>query len=105
MIDLRKGCTGVGRVFRRPGALVLTALILSLAGLRAALAGGWSLTGSLGTARYGHTATLLNTGQVLVAGGWGASGYLASSTTRFRGPGLPLLALWARPALSIRPPC
>jgi hypothetical protein len=31
--------------------------------------GKWSSTGSLNTARYNHTATLLNNGQVLIAGG------------------------------------
>jgi N-acetylneuraminic acid mutarotase len=31
--------------------------------------GRWILTGSLNTARYGHTATLLSNGKVLVAGG------------------------------------
>jgi hypothetical protein len=40
---------------------------------------GFVLTGSLNTARYGHTATLLNNGMVLIAGGESASGYLASA--------------------------
>ena len=39
----------------------------------------WSATGSLTTARYYHTATLLPNGKELVTGGIGASGYLVSA--------------------------
>jgi len=37
---------------------------------------GWSATGSLGTARGGHTATLLENGKVLVVGGDNKGGVL-----------------------------
>src|SRR5438067_851777 len=52
------------------------ALIQPCAGQR----GTWTPTGSLATARYGHTATLLPNGQVLVAGGFNDNiGPLASA--------------------------
>ena len=40
--------------------------------------GSWAFTGSLATARQGHTATLLKSGKVLVAGGIGG-GFLSSA--------------------------
>ena len=39
----------------------------------------WRATGNLGTARAFHTATLLQSGKVLVAGGQGTSGFLNSA--------------------------
>ncbi len=39
----------------------------------------WIETYSLGTARYGHTATLLSSGKVLVTGGVGTDGFLSSA--------------------------
>src|SRR5207253_132871 len=46
---------------------------------RAATPGQWEYTGSLNTGRSSHTATLLFDGRVLVAGGLGSSGVLASA--------------------------
>jgi hypothetical protein len=41
--------------------------------------GLWTVTGSMGSPRYGHTATLLPSGNVLVAGGFTGIGYLGSA--------------------------
>ncbi len=45
--------------------------------------GVWSLTGSMSTARYAHTATLLSNGNVLVAGGIDANGAPLASAELF----------------------
>ena len=57
--------------------------------------GTWTATGSLNTARYSHTATLLQNGMVLVAGGLDSNGIASRApncTTRRAGPGLPQAA-------------
>src|SRR5207253_1892173 len=41
--------------------------------------GDWTTTGSLNTARYNHTATLLPNGMVLVAGGFDTNGNALAS--------------------------
>jgi len=42
--------------------------------------GTWSSAGTLTTGRYGHTATLLPNGKVLIAGGWNSSSGFLKST-------------------------
>jgi hypothetical protein len=62
-------------------ALALALFILAAALPQAALAapGTWSLAPPLATARYGHTATLLPNGNVLVAGGENATDSVLAS--------------------------
>src|SRR5260370_28853634 len=54
-------------------------LVASTAPAFAQRSGTWTVTGSLSTARIKHSATLLQDGQVLAAGGVNATGFLTSA--------------------------
>ena len=62
-----------------PASLML-AMIFGLANISTGVVTGatWTATGSMVNPRYGHSATLLANGKVLVARGSGLSGYLGA---------------------------
>src|SRR5436190_1875396 len=74
--------TAMRRLIRaRVSWILLPTMALSLTSAQPATAvvQGWTPTGSMATARFWHTATPLPDGRVLVAGGYGSSGFLASA--------------------------
>jgi large repetitive protein len=73
MVKLKGSLSGNCRVFRLTAVFVLVILLLCMTlPQTVAAAGTWAASGSLVTGRYGHTATRLLNGKVLVAGGRGA---------------------------------
>jgi hypothetical protein len=72
-----RGCRGFVAVV---ACAIVGVLLLAPAALAA---GTWSATGSLNTARFEHTATLLPGGEVLVAGGQGSNGLALASAELF----------------------
>ena len=54
--------------------------------------GAWTSIGSLSSARYRHTASLLSNGKVLVAGGWGVGGISPLSSAELYDPHV---GIWA----------
>jgi hypothetical protein len=86
MTTARAGHTAILlRTPRRPGWKILVVggwnndSVLASAEVYDSATGRFSATGAMATARAGHTATLLPSGQVLITGGWNYSGNLAAA--------------------------
>lgn len=69
----------------------LTTQVTASAELYDPVSGRWSATGSLTTARWGHTATLLADGTVLVAGGFDGAGTAMASVELYN----PATGIWS----------
>ncbi len=59
--------------------LVVLSLVIGAPPTTVHASGNWNKTGSMNVARINHTATLLQNGEVLVAGGTNSTAYLASA--------------------------
>ena len=70
---------GAIRALVSVGLFAIGLMVNTAAPSLAQSSGTWMTTGSLNTARVGHTATLLPNGQVLAAGGQGTTGFLTSA--------------------------
>jgi large repetitive protein len=77
MIRTRMQSSKVIRTLLLSGLFITGLLGSTAVNAFAASGGSFALTGSLNTARYGHTATLLSSGRVLVTGGLGPNGIYA----------------------------
>jgi hypothetical protein len=67
-------------------SLLLTGLLAIGAGKAFAASGTFAFTGSLNTARYDHTATLLANGEVLVTGGLGSPNFTILASAEIYNP-------------------
>jgi hypothetical protein len=74
-----KSFVSMSLVDRRLVTITLTLFMLAFVTSARASAQSWSYTGSQTTARSGHTATLLSNGEVLIVGGTGTNGAVASA--------------------------
>ena len=79
MIHGIRKATGAIPAFAFTALVALGLIAVTASPAFAQASGTWTVTGSLNTARAGHTATLLLNGQVLVAGGENSTGVLASA--------------------------
>jgi Galactose oxidase, central domain/Kelch motif len=77
MIRRRKQSFKMIRTLILSGLFITGLLGSTAANAFAASGGSFALTGSMNTARYAHTATLLQNGEVLVTGGLGVNGIYA----------------------------
>ena len=104
----RRPCCPTAWCWWQGDLIAVSTLPIPSAELYDPASGTWTVTGSLNTARYFHTATLLPNGMVLVAGGRNSIDVLPRArncTTRRAGPGLPRAASTPHAFVTRRPCC